>query len=244
MRTLLALLTICFAPMALSADYAREKRWADEVVPGLVVGDAVYLQTANGHQFLGLYTESDKADAAIILVHGIGVHPDMGLIGMLRSRLADDGYTTLSIQMPVLAADASGKDYLPEFPEAGERISKAVQYLQGKNFKKIALVSHSLGSRMSSQYLKKNPAVPLFAWVSLSITDDTMESLGALKFPILDLYGENDLPQVLSNTGARAKTINKLKGSMQIMISGTNHFFEDRDDDLVNEVKKFLDNLP
>jgi len=31
-----------------AADYAREKKWADEVVPGLVVGDPVYLQTRAG----------------------------------------------------------------------------------------------------------------------------------------------------------------------------------------------------
>jgi len=30
-------------------DYAREKKWADEVVPGLVVGDPVYLETPRGH---------------------------------------------------------------------------------------------------------------------------------------------------------------------------------------------------
>ena len=51
------------------------------------------------------------------LVHGLGIHPDWGLIGALRSDLPDAGYTTLSVQMPVLAADGSptGEALLP-FP--------------------------------------------------------------------------------------------------------------------------------
>jgi hypothetical protein len=46
---------VAFAEPA--ADYAREKKWAEEVVPGLVVGDPVYLQTPRGHhKFLALFT--------------------------------------------------------------------------------------------------------------------------------------------------------------------------------------------
>ncbi|MBS1218396.1 MAG: hypothetical protein H6R21_1529, partial [Proteobacteria bacterium] len=42
---LAALLSMSALAAAGIADYAREKKWADEVVPGLVVGDPVYLQT-------------------------------------------------------------------------------------------------------------------------------------------------------------------------------------------------------
>src|SRR5436853_5148707 len=87
-------------------DYEREKRWSAEIVPGLVVGEAVWIEGQGGPKFLGLYTETQKAPAAIVLVHGVGVHPDHGVIGALRVSLADAGYTTLSIQMPVQKADA------------------------------------------------------------------------------------------------------------------------------------------
>jgi DNA-binding CsgD family transcriptional regulator len=39
----------------------------------------------------------------VIVVHGLGVHPDRGLINPLRSQLAEQGYATLPVQMPVLA---------------------------------------------------------------------------------------------------------------------------------------------
>ena len=45
-------------------DYAREKRWAEEIKPALVVGDAIYLAQKNGHKFLALYTVAPKARGA------------------------------------------------------------------------------------------------------------------------------------------------------------------------------------
>ena len=241
MRITLLLFALFFVPLALGADYEREQRWADEIIPALVVGDSVYLQISNGHKFLNLYTEAAKTKAAVIVVHGRGIHPDWGLIGILRTQLADQGYTTLSVQMPVLAAEAAGDAYLPDFPEAGERLAAAVKFLQEKGHKKIALVSHSMGSRMSRDYLKNNPTVPLFAWVSVSITNDTLESLGIPKFPVLDLYGEKDLPQVLDNNKARAQVIKKIPGALQIMAPQADHFFNGQDAALVNYVKSFLD---
>src|SRR5512138_1608640 len=78
-------------------DYARERKWADEVVPGLVVGEAVYLQTPRGHhKFLTLFTPVAGTTRAVIVVHGMGIHPDWGMIGTLRTELADRGFTTLS----------------------------------------------------------------------------------------------------------------------------------------------------
>ena len=43
MRTILTLLTVFFVPVAMGADYAREKRWADEIVPGLVIGKEAHI---------------------------------------------------------------------------------------------------------------------------------------------------------------------------------------------------------
>ena len=149
MRAILISLILLMSASAYAApDYAREKKWADEITPGIVVGDALYLE-ALGHKFLTLYTEAANAKAGLVIVHGIGVHPEHGLIGVLRSRLVDEGYTTLSIQMPILAVDAQADAYQPLYPEAVERIKAAVKHLQSKGYKKIAVVSHSLGSRMS-----------------------------------------------------------------------------------------------
>src|SRR5688572_4195536 len=112
-RLALALVCAAAALEAPGQDYAREARWRAEVVPNLVVGDAVDLVTPSGRAFLGIHSPGKAGKAAIVLVHGIGVHPDHGLIGTLRMALADMGFATLSIQMPVLGADAQPRDYFP-----------------------------------------------------------------------------------------------------------------------------------
>src|SRR5687768_12958185 len=93
------------------ADYAREKRWADEVVPGILVGKPVALELASGRRFLAIYAAAGKDLPGVVIVHGAGLHPDWGLNGVLRSSLADSGYATLAVQMPVLGADARGEQY-------------------------------------------------------------------------------------------------------------------------------------
>lgn len=225
-------------PASFASDYEREKKWADEVVPGLVMGDAVYLKQDNKHEFLTLYTPAKDAKSALVVVHGIGIHPDWGLIGTLRSELADQGFTTLSVQMPILHNEAKGSDYPPTFPEAAERLKLAVEFLKGKGYSSIAIVSHSLGSRMSYVYLTGKPDPAVKAWVTLGISADV--DFGLLNLPVLDLYGEKDLPDVLANGKARKKALDGKPGSRQQIISGANHFFADLEPEMVKAVAGYL----
>lgn len=237
MRYLILLLMLALQPAwAANSDYAREKKWADEIVPGIVVGDPVYLE-ARGHKFLGIYTEAANARAALVIVHGLGVHPDHGLIGVLRSRLADLGYTTLSIQMPILAVEADARDYPPLFPEAAERIEAAAKYLQDKGNRKIAIVSHSMGSAMTKSYFRNNADSPFAAWVSIGLSSDSYDGV---KLPVFDLYGGSDLPAVVKGAGGRKKTLVDPR-SAQTMAPGMDHFFTGHEDELVNYVSGYLD---
>jgi pimeloyl-ACP methyl ester carboxylesterase len=241
-----ALLLLSISALAAS-DYAREKRWEDEVAPGIVVGDPAYLVQSNGHKFLAIYTEAASASMGVIVVHGIGIHPDWGLIGTLRQRLPDYGYATLAIQMPVLAADARPEAYLATLPEAVERLQLALAYLHDKGYKRVALVSHSMGSRMARAYMAGNPA-GINAWAALGVAalpgdPDAAGAYEGVKTPVLDLYGANDLPQVLAGAAKRKAALAGNAASKQIMIPDTNHFFAGHEDDMVKAVKDFLDGL-
>jgi len=241
MHYLVLFLLLISAPVAQGADYVREKKWADEVTPGIVVGDPVYLEQKTGHKFLTVYTEAPKAKAGLIIVHGMGVHPDWSLIGTLRSALADHGYTTLSVQMPVLASDAKAEDYPATFGEASERLKVAVDFLQAKGYKKIAIVSHSMGSRMTHFFLSTYREAQVNAWVSIGIAGD--DDFTRMKLPVLDLYGENDSPTVLKHAKKRAASIKERTGSLQIMAPKADHFFTQLHPELVRYVKDFLDKL-
>jgi len=216
----------------ITPDYAREQRLADEVVPGLMVGDAVRLRTATQRTFLGIFAEAQKSRGALLLVHGSGVHPDFAIIGQLRSLLNDAGFTTLSIQMPVLAANASGDDYPPLFGEAGERIEAALQFLHERKHPRIALVTHSMGARMALSYLRKKPDAPLAAWVPLAIADGDLSGLPSTRFPVFDVYAERDFPVVMAKREARAAMLRRQPGSRQVMVYDTDHFFAGKEKEL------------
>lgn len=224
------------APAGAQADYAREKRWADEITPAILVGDPVYLALPSGQRFLAIYTPSPKARAGVIVVHGIGVHPDWGLINTLRSELPERGYSTLSVQMPVLAADARPDAYAPLFPEAGERLRAAVEFLRARGERSIAIVSHSLGSRMVDGFLAGKPG-GVDAWVSIGLTGSYSRP-AALTMPVLDVYGERDLPGVLNAAEARAAA---LPGARRTKVAGADHFYDGRGAELLEVVRGFLD---
>ena len=239
-RIVLLLVILCMSGGAYAqADYAREQRWADEITPAIVVGDPVHLE-ASGRKFLALHTPRPGARAGVVVVHGMGMHPDWGLINPLRSGLADHGYTTLSVQMPVLAADADGAQYPPLYPEAAARLQAAVAFLRSGGTKKVAIVSHSLGTRMANFFLNGNAGSSVDAWVAIGLSGEFSRP-ETLKAPILDLFGEADFPAVLQSAEKRAGMLRTVRGSAQAQIAGADHFFNGRESELVRHVRMFLD---
>ena len=221
-------------------DYEREKRWSDEIVPGLVVGDAVWIDGPEGRKFLGLHTPAKGARATVLLVHGVGVHPDHGVIGALRASLADAGYSTLSIQMPVRAADAGLNDYYPAvFPNAVERIRAASRWLDERNAGRIVLVSHSMGSWMANVYYEEISAAPFAAWVCMGLTGG-FGRMGNVRVPVLDVYGEHDLPAVLRAGWRRSLVLNSIPGSSQVVIAGADHHYAGREKELTAAIDAFM----
>jgi dienelactone hydrolase len=234
-------LLLALSSLAQAADYAREQKWAEEITPGIVVGDPIYLKEQGGHAFLALYTPAGQAKGAVIVVHGLGVHPDWGLINVLRSRLPERGYATLSIQMPVLAAGEPAERYPGLFAEAADRIGAAVAWLQAKKYRRIVLVSHSMGARMANHYLGRHPAAPVAAWIALGISSGEFEPGTAGRVPIFDIYAENDLPAVLAGAPERAKVLARVPGSRQAMVYGADHYFARKEKELATLIEMLLD---
>ena len=233
----LALATAAFGAGA--QDYLREQRWGAEVLSNLVVGEAVRIDLPRGGKFLALYAQGRAGRPAVLLVHGIGVHPDHGPIGVLRVALADQGLSTLSIQMPVLAADAQAEDYLPLFPEAAARIAAAAHWLEARGHRTIVLLSHSLGSWMSQYYLQSEKTAPFAAWICMGRSGELAEPARAI--PILDVYGENDHPAVLRYAGERRRTVQRVPGGRQIVVAGADHFYTDKERELTEALAAFIE---
>lgn len=241
------LLNFCIST-AFASDQEKEKRWAEQITDSLLDGEAIYLSDGKIN-FLAIDTQTEKPkDTAIIIIHGVGIHPDWPtIIQPLRVQLAEKGWNTLSLQMPILSNDASIDDYKPLMKEAPERIESGIRYLAKNGAKKVVIIAHSLGSLMTAQYLankihyhEDKSKTPILAFVGIGMSEKTVEYLNKIKLPILDLYGEKDLPAVISSAALRMKAAEANKNYNQIKVPNANHFFEDQDDDLLKAVTKAL----
>ena len=205
-----------------------------------MIGHAQWLEQKNGHKFLALYTEAEKPRGAVIIAHGRGWSPDFELYGTLRTRLAEMGYTTLSIQLPVLPSTAILGLYVPLYPDARERFQLAVDFLKSKGFKDIGIVSHSLGATMANQYLIRTDDRTVKAWVYVGILQG-LEEMYRIKIPVLDVFGSNDWTVTMWGADERKKQILANPGSGQVMVPGAKHFFEGHEDELLKLIVGFLD---
>lgn len=89
---------------------------------------------------------------------------------------------------------------------------------------------------MSLVYLSGKPDPAVKTWASLGISVGDYQGV---KLPVLDLYGDNDLPPVLTNAAARQKSLT-VAGSKQLKIERADHFFNGREGEMVSAVADFL----
>ena len=69
-----------------------------------------------------------------VIIHGIGVHPNWNdVIYPLRTELPEQGWSTISIQAPILPNEAEPKDYAPLIKEIVPRIQAADNFLKQNN---------------------------------------------------------------------------------------------------------------
>lgn len=246
---LLMLGTLGLAHSALASDLAKEKRWSEQIVEFLVDGEAEWLDV-DGQQVLSIYTESatDSTRGGVIVAHGSGAHPNwQDVVHPVRTGLAEKGWATLSIQLPILHNEAEYHEYAPLFDEVAPRMKAAVKFLHEKGIDNIIIVAHSLGSAMSAYYLasEKNPGVRGFVAVGMPgpRQDKRMDTLVALKnirMPVLDLYGSKDLEGILDSAKDRMAAAAHNKNYSQQVIDGANHFFVNKNTELVDSINDWI----
>lgn len=235
-----------------ASDLVRELRITEEIEESILVGEAIRLQ-AGDIEFLAIYSEAETANTkgAVILLHSRGAHPNwVDVIQPLRSELPSSGWETLSLQMPVAAAEAPDWIWLELIPEAFPRIKAGIEFLMQRKRRKIALLGHSFGARMGAEFLATVKPQEIGSFVAIGLPANRKEqdsgTLGALKkinIPLLDIYGSQDISQVLESARARAAAALQAKNSnyRQIEVAGADHFFNGLDDLLVAQVRAWLE---
>jgi pimeloyl-ACP methyl ester carboxylesterase len=253
MIRLLLITLLTLSGNAQASDLAKEKRWADQVVDAILDGEAIWLNDGNS-EFLGIYTEAEEDKGrAVIVMHGTGIHPDwQQVIQPLRVGLAGYNWNTLSIQMPILPNEADYPEYAPLYDEVAPRVDAAIAYLKKNGAKEIVLIGHSQGASMTAYYLSttKRDVNGFIAIGMASFAEDSrmnvIKSLQEIKVPVLDIYGDDDLESIMKSINARAEAAKQAgnKNYTQVEIPGSNHFFDGKEDALVEAVAAWLEKSP
>jgi pimeloyl-ACP methyl ester carboxylesterase len=238
--TLLGLLIITILTVQAS-DLEKEQRWEEQVVGDLFDGEPVTLNDGQ-YDFLGLIVQADPAkENAVVILHGIGAHPDWPqVVNPLRVQLAEAGWTTLSIQLPILDNEAEPAAYDAIINEASPRIAAALAYLQNQGASGSYIVAHSMGSRMASEFLA-NSDKPVEGFVGIGMNVGTVEYMDQYELPVLDIYGSDDLEGVLGSAADRASQASGNPRYTQVVVDGANHFFDDMEGELYARVKAWLE---
>ncbi len=255
--SLLVFLLVCLlvAPAVMSAqqgDLRREERWMDEIVDTIVEGDVIDL-VSDGQEFIGLINESDQARGGVVIVHGRGVHPNwQDAIHPLRTVLPKKGWTTLSLQMPVLTGNAKYYDYVPLFDAAADRIGVGINMLRALGLNKIVLLAHSCGVHMAMHRIEETGSEDIDAFIGLGMGATDYNQFMAKPFPlqkmsipVFDLYAEDDFPAVQKMAVERLSMI-RIAGnakSKQEVLKGADHYYTNADESLIRVVTSWLDSL-
>ena len=235
-------LLVLAAPVAAS-DLEKEQRWREQVEDSIMDGEAVDL-VVEGREIFAIYMEAeDGSDKGMIVVHGTGIHPNwQQVVQPIRVEMAAHGWNTLSIQMPILHNEAQYEEYVALYPEVPPRLRAAEAFLKDRGIQTLLIAAHSQGATMSSYYLSRHPSdVKGLIAIGMGATQkdshiNSAQSLKKITIPVLDLYGDDDLPGVLDTADARTESSAHNAQYSQQMIKDANQFFDGMDDELVSAV--------
>ena len=220
-------------------DYAREDRMIAEIEDAVMDGDVEYLPLKGDKEVFSIYMEPDvdKPKGGVIILHSRGYHANWSsTIKPLRVGLAEKGWHTLSVQMPVLEKSAKYYDYVSVFPYSHERIDAALSFYKQRGVDNVILVSHGCGAHMSMSYFDKygDEKINAYVGIGMGATDYKQKvikrfPLDIMLKPVLDVYGENDFPGVIRLSESRQDLMDVAANakSAQMVIKGADHYYKE-----------------
>ncbi|MCU7842504.1 MAG: alpha/beta hydrolase family protein [Candidatus Thiodiazotropha sp. (ex Monitilora ramsayi)] len=232
-----------------ASDLQKEQRWESQIVDAILDGEAIHLDGKRS-RFLAIETPSadESREKTAIIMHGTGVHPDWPtVIQPLRVGLTESDWHTLSIQMPILPNEAEHKDYAAIYDWVPDRLDTAIEYAREQGAKTVVLIGHSQGTTMTAYYLTHG-GKPVDGFIAIGMGAgiaggpmDNLNHLKKLKFPMLDLFGSQDLEGIVASADKRKDIAGGHNPNYsQIELEGADHFFEGEEELLLEQVNAWL----
>jgi hypothetical protein len=215
---------------------------SDEAVP-------VELKSGSG-SFLAVYREGlmPLKQGGVIILHDINQTADSpGIVRTLRTELNNNGWDTLSIQLPVTDLYAPRDEYYKLIDEATARLSSATQFYREKNNLNIGIVGHGFGGSVAISFMAASPPkeVTGVSIIGMDSRDkQTLENLEKIKVPLLDLFGSEDLPSVVETAPKRQRAVMLYGASekyLQYRVAGADHNFLGLEYQLLTIISSWMD---
>lgn len=233
----------------------REQQIAEKLA--LIAGaDEIVSLKAPGGRFIGIYqrAKTGESHGVVILAHGMGAHPDWpDVISPLRTQLPEFGWSTFSIQMPILSPDEPVAEYGKTLKVAKSRLNAAIDYLHTWEIEQIILLGYSFGAVQVASYLASGKNENVRAFVSVSMLSqkfikpglDVFKLIGGIDLPMLDIYGDEDLPDVRRGSDDRrlAASKNGNRDFKQIELKHAGHHYQGVEEALVEQIQIWLKNI-
>ena len=205
------------------------------------------LSTAAG-EFSAVLDEAPtrRMKGLAILLPGAGERADAGVMRALRRGLPPHGWSTLSLQLPVLEPEAEPQEYWDLLAPAAGRIAAAVARMKAAGVTNIALLGHGFGGTVVLRYLSGGSdeavraAALLSPWWPAAHEDalETWAKAGTL--PVLDVYAKRDDRAVRRSAPRRRLLFKSRDGFRQWRVSGVGHHYRGRETWLVKRIYGWL----
>ena len=125
-----------------SLDYNWEKRISNRIIDKVEATELFWLEAAD-NSFIALFNlqKGNETKGAAIILHSIGGHADWPeVISPLRNILPEFGWSTLSIQLPMISPENNIEEYGNTFQKTNQRIISSVKELRGRGFSRIIII--------------------------------------------------------------------------------------------------------
>ena len=223
--SLLGIITMLSCSPIYASNLWKENKIAQQIQKFTDDKEIVWLETDNHQPTLALYKEPAITDikGAAIILHDIGHQPNwVQVIAPLRMQLPQNGWHTLSLQMPI--PDRLWRFNTPEdiYSASIDRLQSAITHLQTKNIENLTLIAQGDSAALAAHYLSSTQH-PFSAFVAISITHNAdandwrniSQSMKSLNLATLDIYAEHDKPNVLLSIPMRLAAARLFGDNMQ-----------------------------
>lgn len=214
-------------------------------------GQVQWIPGLNNTKFFSLYKPATTSETLgkVLLLNQQDNRPNApDVIGPLRRILPDDGWTTLTIEMPSkLETGVNKTDDLT--PARFNRINNGLEFFQDKPGNGVFVISYGRGAEHALKYLSHTQQSNILGLILISgysekqsMTEQQWESFKRKHIPVLDLFVKDDNPKVLRDVNIRSEHYSSNNSLLyrRVELQQIDKSYQNSDDILVKGINSWL----